>query len=242
MVLSAAPWTKRSRRAQRQRAHVDAVPERAQDGAVVIELDGVVARAGERVLVVGQCHGAHHEGGEGVLEAVEEVHADGLVGTALRMRWPSARRTGKPTASANNIARADAGAHQALLATLHTLTRPSYAPLMIFCRRASLPQPKPRGGLEAVDERPVDVVQPDLAVLVGAPPRPTQCTPSGSAVRQSTMDSNSKMIERATERPQLPFWSSEPLRSALRPAAPPPHGHHLCEPGWCARTRRRAKS
>ena len=96
-VWSNEPLTKRrpSGSSARQRTSC-VVGEGAQDGAVVDveELDGLVVRAGERVLVVGQ----HHEGGhpagvqlrEGVLVRVpSRSHTRTWSRSPLRKRWPS---------------------------------------------------------------------------------------------------------------------------------------------------------
>ena len=141
---------------------------------------------------------------EGVLEgAVEEPHADGVVQPAAedalavghRRHRPS-RQSACPTQVLTRL----------LVATLHTLTRPPRchgAPLMM-CWPSGVTASATKAGvpLEGVDERAVDVVQPDL--VDGRQSPTTKCTPSGSAATQSTVLSTSKgALESAVERPQL---------------------------------------
>ena len=132
----------------------------------------VVERAGERVLVVGQRHeGARTEAGvqlEGVLEgAVEAPHADG----GVRRAAEDALAVGHRRHRANGVGVPGAGAHEALAGDaphLDELVIRAADDVLAVGRhrhRAYRVQTVP---LEGVDERPVDVVQPDLALLSSA--------------------------------------------------------------------------
>ena len=97
----------------------------------------------------------------------------------------------------------DAGVTRLLVATLHALTRRSCEPLMM-CWPSSVTATAvtEHRALEGVDERPVDVVQPDLAVA-RALAKPNACASSGSAATQSTLLPTSKAHELAAEGEQL---------------------------------------
>ena len=227
-VLSCEPLTKRrpSGSSARDRHRACVVLEGAQDGAVVDveELDGAVPRAGERVLVVGQRHEgvtARCAAREGVLEgAVEEPHADGVVVRAAE----DALAVGHRRHRADAVGVPGAGAHEALAGDaphLDGVVRRAADDVLAVGRhrhrvhRVGVP-------LEGVDERPVDVVQPDLA-LVGADAKADHKVHAVGQRRDGlTRRRNAHLegaLELAVERPQLRGLSIEPLTKRAPPGS-----------------------
>ena len=97
---------------------------------------------------------------------------------------------------------------------------------------------------EGVDERAVDVVQPDLA---GDADSQADHKVHAVGQRRDAAPSIAHLegaLESAVERPQLAsrHGRGDADEAPRRPAAPPPalHQPSWCAPGWCARTRRRA--
>ena len=199
------------------------VREGAQDGAVVDveELDGVVVRAGERVLVVGQRHGGHRVGVqlEGVLEgAVEEPHADGLVAPAAEEALAVGHRRHRAGCRRHSSTAQSACPAQLLrrllLATLHTLmrcrtsrgwaARAADDVLAVGRRRHRVHRvvvPLEAGG---VDERAVDVVHADLSEVGAAAKAGHKVRAAGQRRDAGHVAAHREgALERAVERPQL---------------------------------------
>ena len=114
-AVSAEQLTKRRPSGSSAKESTLCVVLKVQDGAVVDveELDGVVGRAGERVLVVGQRHDVQHGVGvqlEGVLEGAVGATRTVLSFPPLRMRWPS----GIAATAMIRFGVPFAGAHEAL--------------------------------------------------------------------------------------------------------------------------------
>ena len=108
------------------------------------------------------------------------------------------------------------------MATLHTLTSLSYEPLMMCWPSGVTATALTDVGvpLEGVDERPVDVVQPDLASMSRLPRPTTKCTPSGSAATRARAAHLEGALESAVERPQLRgAVAGEPLTKRAPPGS-----------------------
>ena len=229
-VLSPEPLTKRrpSGSSAREVTSACVVREGAHDGAVVDveELDGLVVRAGERVLVVGQRHeGTHPAAGvqlEGVLEgAVEEPHADGVVAwrPPLRMRWPS----GIAATASDVVGVPGAGAHEALGGDAPHLDVLSNEPLMM-CWPSGVTATActvDAGVLdEGVDERPVDVVQPDVLLIGARQGRPQSARRRAAPRRTAPRLPTSKVRSRAPSSVHsFAVPSSEPLTKRAPPGS-----------------------
>ena len=180
-VPSSAPLTKRrpsGSSARHMTALFALVREGAQDGAVVDveELDGAIARGGEHVRVVGQRREVHRRRRPLVMQegaherAIETVHPDWChqpcAGVAIARPAEDAMAVGHHRHRPHGLIVPGAGAHKALAGDVphldELILRAADDVLTVGrhrhrVHRAGVP-------LEGVDERPVDVVQPDLTV------------------------------------------------------------------------------
>ena len=210
-VWSSEPLTKRrpSGSSARQRtASVWCLKVRRTAPSLTLKSLTVLSRGGERVLVVGQRHEGDHRARvqlpEGVLEgAVEEPHADGAV---VRRAAEEALAVGhRRHRVARRCARV-AGAHEALGGDAPHLDELIIAPLMMCWPSGVIATAFTPAGvpLEGVDERPVDVVQPDVAlVAVAKADHKVHAVGQRRDVHQYIAATFEGALERAVERPQL---------------------------------------